>query len=114
MLLWLMVLVLGATHAAAAPSALCRHATIEAHEAARVSADADVANQAHQEEASRAAVEKLGSLSDTLATSMASVVLPSRAVYFGPPELSSAAWGIAQPEGLSGRAEAPLLQPPLA
>lgn len=114
LLIVLMVLVFGVTHAAAAPYALCRHANGEAHAAALASAEEQTANDAHHEEASAATAEKLASLSDKVSANLSSGVLPDHSEL---PAALALALKLPIADAVSvllGRAVAPLLRPPSA
>lgn len=114
LLLLLMAIILGVTHAAAAPYALCRHVDAETHLVALDSSDPTVANEAHREEAAKAAMKKVGSLSDNVSAALANGILPEQASLPRTFDQERASWLDAQAESLRDRAIAPLLQPPLA
>ena len=113
LLLIFTTLMFGISQAAATPSALCRHASMELHVQALESADPQTAGQAHHEEAAAAAAKKLASLSDT-APAVAGAVLPEPASFEVFARHRPRAWANAPPDGLSDRAITPLLPPPLA
>ena len=108
-----MVVLFGVSHAAAAPSLICLHASVEAHVAALKSNDSRIASEAHHEEAKAATAEKLASLSDKTSAAATGVLQDESEVlsFF---EASPRQWVSAEPDRLNGRALAPLLQPPSA
>lgn len=111
-LLILTVLLFGVSHAAAAPSALCRHANVDAHVAASQSADEGIATAAQHEEAAAAASKEFSSLSDKLFAEMTIAILPGRGSAMLP-ELAAAGWLVHQTDGANARTVVPLLRPPL-
>ena len=109
----LLLLVFVAANGFAAPFALCRHADVAAHTAARASEQLTVSLAAHGEEAAESAGEKQGTLADAAASALAGVLLPDE------PALSAVSAGgalrtrMTGAEALSSRAIGPLLEPPL-
>lgn len=112
LLLILVTLIFGVTQAAAAPSAMCRHVSIEAHSQALESSDFATSGEAHHEEAAASAANKMAS--DNVTASLGLGVLPDQRHLVELPRQGALPWATAPPGHLSGRAIAPLLDPPLA
>lgn len=114
LLLLLMVVVFGVAHATAAPAALCRHASAEAHAAALVSADEQTASDAQHEEASAATAEKLAAMTDKVSANLFSGLLPGGSELPPALELAPRLYAADVPIELHDWAVAPLLHPPSA
>src|SRR5688500_18570829 len=92
LLLILTILMFGVAHAAAAPSALCRHANVDAHVQALSSADARIAAQAHHEDSAAAVASKLASLSEHVPAALGTAVLPENAAFIQVADPSATIW----------------------
>jgi hypothetical protein len=114
LILAFILLVFGVTHASATPYSLCRHVNAEGHAVALVSADNQVAIEAHGEEASAAAAKTLASLADKVAASAATGILPNQSEILIDFKTTASKWAESSLYTPVGRTLTPLLQPPSA
>ncbi|PSJ43022.1 hypothetical protein [Allosphingosinicella deserti] len=109
----LLLLVFVAGNGLAAPFALCRHADVTAHAAARTSEQLIISLAAHGEEAAESAGEKQGTLADAAASALAGALLPDEPALSGISARGAMRIRMIAAEALFSRVIGPLLEPPL-
>jgi hypothetical protein len=113
LLLLLLMLTLSVTNGTAVAAAKCVHVDAEAHAAALLSSDLEIAAEAHGEEAAAATADKKAALADAAAVQLAGFLRPA-----GPalrtPDANEIPLRPGEAARLPHRATRPLLDPPLA